>query len=65
MFLILRDLEAVEVSGQKRDPLCVRVLKVIKMLLEEGIDWNVGAGDSEAQRTRVLVQDQRSGKRQF
>ena len=35
------------------------------MLLEEGIDWNVGAGVSEAQRTRVLVQDWRSGERQL
>ena len=65
MFLFLRDLEAVEVSGQKRDTLCVRVLKVIKTLLREGTDWNVGNEDIETERSRAFVQGQRSGKRQL
>lgn len=58
----LRDLEAMEGNGQKRDTLSISVFEILKMLLREGIDWNVGVGTV---RTSIVVQGQKSGKRQF
>ena len=58
----LRDLEAMEGNGQKRDTLSISVVEILKMLLREGIDWNVGVGTV---RTSIVVQGQKSGKRQF
>ena len=40
-------------------------LEDTQIRLEAGIGWNVGAGEGEAQRTRVLVQEQRSAARQL
>lgn len=51
-----------EGNGQKRDTLSISVFEILKMLLREGIDWNVGVGTV---RTSIVVQGQKSGKRQF